>query len=69
MIVIGTSYFLNRYRANKYYNQYGYSAQDVEDKIEKGEIFIGKPPLNPGEVLILNPKEGRYFIQRELQPL
>jgi hypothetical protein len=39
--------------ANLYYADYGLSASDVEQKIADGEIYIGKPPLKPGERLAM----------------
>jgi len=63
MIYTGTLCFVSVMAAVGYYQTYGYDADDVQHKIEAGEIHIGKPSLQPGQRLILNEQEGRYFIE------
>lgn len=62
-MIIGTNHFNSRFSAYDYYAEYGYSRQDVDHKISSGEIHTGKPVVKEGESLILNNKEGRYFIE------
>lgn len=56
----GTSYFVSLDFAILYYRPYGYDRQGVKQKINAGEIHIGKPVLKPGETLSVIPDEGRY---------
>ena len=59
---IGTSHFISLQRAVKYYAPYGYTRQDVENKIKLNEISIGRPTTKPDEHLLINYNEGRYYI-------
>jgi hypothetical protein len=63
MIITGTSYFPTKSDAIKYYVPV--CDEDVrltvEHKIAQGEIHIGKPPIEPGEKLII--KDNRYHIE------
>lgn len=63
----GTSYFNSFMDAVAYYKPYegSYKAatQAVERKLRGHEIHIGRPSLKPGERLLLDIKEGRYFIE------
>lgn len=58
MTRIGTEYFVSKAAANKYYEPYGYTANQ---KIAEGAIKIGKPKVKPGEKAVVN-SEGRYEI-------
>ena len=58
----GTLNFSNFGCAFVYYRGYGYSRDDVRQKVKDGEIYIGKPSLGPGEELHVN-DEGRYEIR------
>jgi hypothetical protein len=62
MIATGTNYFVSEGAAMVYYRAYGLWRTDVENKITRGEIHIGPPPLKPGQRAVLNVDEGRYFI-------
>jgi hypothetical protein len=65
----GTSHFVSRQAAERYYRDYGYSdvAEAVARKIADGEIHIGKPALLVGQTLSVIPGEGRYQIDDEGQ--
>jgi len=60
-ISIGTAHFVSIDAANKYYSEYGYTPDDVQQKLDAYEIFIGEPPVKIGEILRVN-NEGRYVI-------
>jgi len=60
---IGTSYFKSISDAVRYYRDYDLDREDVMEKIRKGEIHIGKPPVRDEEHIILDPLENRYFYQ------
>lgn len=57
----GTAYFTDRASAEAYYKPYGFTDRDVKRKLNAGEIYIGKPPLKPGETCASD-REGRYII-------
>jgi hypothetical protein len=61
---IGTSYFRNKYHALRYYvNQSpAITIVDIERMIADGEIHTGKPPLKPGQRLMLIDDNTRYAI-------
>jgi len=59
-----TACFEDTLAAVMYYKTYGYSRQDVKDKIFAGEVMIGKPTLREGESLELD-KDRRYWIVTE----
>lgn len=59
----GTCYFISLDAARLYYKPYGYDNKAVNQKINTGEIHIGKPTLKPGETLSIIPGEGRYQIE------
>ena len=61
-MIIGTPYFVSYPAAVKYYkDQYsGYTKQDIDNKLENNEIFIGKPKIDKDETLSIN--DGRYHI-------
>jgi len=67
MTIIGTSYFPSLSDAEIYYSPYSpdLSNRDfnsmIQGKIQSGEIYLGKPPLKPGESFFV--KENRYFVQ------
>jgi hypothetical protein len=61
---IGTSYFISRRTAVRYYKTHGgFTKKDVNRKIEDGEIHIGQPPLKPGQRLVLIDRYTRYAIE------
>lgn len=61
----GTSHFVSKQAAVRYYRPYGYDepTKAVERKIAEGEISIGAPVPKVGESVYLNAEEGRYFIE------
>lgn len=61
-LIFGTNCFVDFMSAFKYYSQYGCNYGDVKDKIELDEIRIGRPYC-PNDNVLLNQKEGRYFIE------
>ena len=61
----GTSNFPSFIEACKYYRPYGFYSFQVKNKIESGEIKIGKPKATEGQrVLEVNENPGlRYYIE------
>lgn len=56
----GTSYFTNYSSALRYYGD----PETVRTKAAAGEIHTGKrPPLKPGDRLLVDPSEGRYIVE------
>ena len=71
-MVYGTSYFPTRGDACKYYSAQGIFSFQVDNKIEDGEIHIGKPPgyLGPECRAILQNDQGgskRWFIAEDVR--
>ena len=62
MAVTGTSHFVRRADAIEYYRPYGYSTQDVNEKLMAGEIHLGPPPLKRGETLTTVDDGKRYAV-------
>lgn len=65
-MITGTSYFPNLNAAQMYYREQFVTTYDnagiiVQEKIQSGEIHIGKPPLKPGQKLFV--RDNRYFIE------
>jgi hypothetical protein len=60
----GTSYFVSRGAAERYYKPYGYDnvKSAVAEKIRSGEIHIGRPPLKAGQKAVLLDGGKRYGI-------
>lgn len=58
----GTSHFVSLAAAIRYYRPYGYDASDVRAKLASGEIHLGEPSAQPSSRVILDNREGRYFI-------
>ncbi len=56
----GTCHFRCFVDACNYY--FDLSSKEVSEKIDAGEIAIGKPTIKSNEKLYLNYEEGRYFI-------
>lgn len=61
----GTSHFVTRAAACRYYAKQGITPQDVANKINAGEITIGEPLTlaAPGRVRL--DADGRYWIEEE----
>ncbi len=68
----GTSYFVSRSAAVRYYKDYEGSIEDskraVATKLREGSIHIGKPPLKPGERLTTTDGGKRYMIVEQRIP-
>ncbi len=63
MATIGTAYFKDEQAAKAYYYYMDDPSTAYKRKLESGEIHIGKPPIQPGDKILLNQEEGRYFIE------
>lgn len=61
-MITGTAYFVSRRHAIRYYRRQGDTAEDVDARIDAGEIHIGIPPLQPGNWLMTIDKGCRYAI-------
>ena len=61
--MIGTNCFVSLPLAIEYYAVYGFSEAEVQEKIAKKEIYIGKPDLKPDEKLVLIDGGMRYAIE------
>ena len=61
-MTFGTSHFRSKQDILNYYKPYGISFEDIDNKIKRGEIHIGKPKLEKGETLGIIKNEGRYSI-------
>lgn len=60
----GTPYFPNKQAADDYYADYGLTSADVQGKIERGEIYLTRPPLQKGEKLVWLDEGRRYGVQK-----
>ena len=58
-LAFGTSHFININSAITYYENMGFSADDVREKLIEGEIHIGEPEAWAGHYLRLD-EEGRF---------
>jgi hypothetical protein len=63
----GTSHFENIGAARSYYLRMRYTLEDVQRKIDEGEISIGAPKLPPGATLKLD-EDRRYHIEESEKP-
>ena len=63
MTMTKTCYFTSRSAAERYYRPEGFDAIDVERKIKEGLIYIGPPPVQPGERLIIIDNGCRYAVE------
>ena len=54
----GTAHFCSREAAERYYA----NVDDVAEKLKSGDIHIGRPELAPGQSIITNRDEGRYYV-------
>ena len=62
MLFRGTAYFCSVMHAVSYYAPYGYTREDVRDKLRNKEIHLGKPTIQQDEELRLDGAEGRYWV-------
>lgn len=70
-ISVGTNHFIDETAALRYYlpyygGDYREARFAVETKIKDGEIVIGPPQAGVNEILLVNQREGRYFVERPL---
>jgi len=63
MTRIGLPYFKTLTDAYKYYAPLGLNCDEVAYKINRGEIHIGKPQVNAGEVLGID-LDKRYYVEK-----
>lgn len=61
-MIIGTSYFVSKAHAYRYYRPYGFDRAAVDQKLSEGEIHIGVPHLQAGETLQIIDGGTRYQI-------
>jgi hypothetical protein len=65
MARVGTAYFVSTELAAQYYRDYdgldGY--ETVRNKLDDGEIHIGKPPIKSGERIVIIDNGTRYAIE------
>lgn len=62
-MMIGTSYFVSKQAALKYYAYERATMVDINRKIDEGLIHIGKPELKPGQILSIIDDGTRYAVQ------
>jgi len=73
-MIIGTGYFRSIWDAENYYKPYSPGLVPAElsawiqTKLKEGEIHIGIPPCDCGEIVFFNSKEGRYFQYKTSAP-
>lgn len=60
---VGTSHFVNRVLAYRYFSAQNETKLSVDTKIRDGEIRIGKPTLKDGERLVIVDNGCRYAIE------
>lgn len=63
MTLRGTNHFVSFQKAVIYYSTCGCPREQVERKLQDGEIAIGVPKVTPKQKVILHPIEGRYLIE------
>lgn len=66
---IGTSYFVSRHSALRYYASQEVDATlaMIDRKIADGEIHIGKPDIGPWQRLVVIDHGTRYAIEEEIR--
>ena len=60
--MFGTNNFVSIQSACKYYREYGINANTVREKIQSGEIIIGKPECKSDAEIVLIDNETRYGV-------
>jgi hypothetical protein len=60
---LGTSHFVSKQTAIRYYAYEGATAADIDRKLSEGLIHIGKPDLKPGQRLTVIDDGTRYAIE------
>lgn len=61
-MMIGTSHFVSEDAARRYYDRQGIDARGVREKLLSGEIHIGPPQVEPGQVARIRLDEMRYYL-------
>jgi hypothetical protein len=65
-VTVGTSYFVDRVKAVKYYRNQCHDNRMalavVANRLRAGDIHIGKPDIKPGQELIIIDDGTRYAI-------
>lgn len=68
--ITGTSHFVNFTKACDYYKNQGWDdvtpaelEREVREKIDNGEIALGKPDLEPGQRLLVIDAGCRYAVE------
>ncbi len=64
MTKTGTSHFVSLQTAVRYYKDYGYGLNDVQQKVKDGEIHLGPPVVKDGQKLSII-DGGRYALTEE----
>ena len=62
-MITGTNHFYDKYASYNYFRAYGNSQKEVDEKLARGEIKTGYPPIKEGERVFLDTKEMRYFVE------
>lgn len=57
----GTNHFESLQAAISYYS-YGFTPAQVQEKLDAGEIKLGKPAARAGVAVVLDKREGRYVL-------
>lgn len=60
---VGTSYFVSKAAAVRYYAYEGATEATIERKLAEGLIHIGKPPLQNGQRLTVIDDGTRYAVE------
>jgi hypothetical protein len=61
----GTGYFTSKAAAVAYFAAQNIDREGVEEKLRKGEIKIGFPPLKDGQRAVVIDEGKRYAIEEE----
>jgi hypothetical protein len=61
-MIVGTSYFVNKAAAVRYYAYEHATESNIDRKLAEGLIHIGEPPTKPGEWLKLIDDGTRYAV-------
>lgn len=62
-MIIGTSYFVSKAAAVRYYAYEHATESDIDRKLAEGLIHVGKPDLKPGDRLSTIDSGTRYAIE------
>lgn len=61
-VSIGTHHFYDINAVKRYYADYGFTESDIQEKINCGEVAIGRPEVEPGQKAIRD-NQGRFKIE------